>query len=100
MEQVHTSAMAMSTPVVVLGWIALGITVTLVGMILPFRRGVLGVAMNIGASVAGAVLGGFLGYAIGAYDRVSAPVSFAFAAAAAILANLLVHVVVLRRRPA
>lgn len=84
-----------STPTLILGWIAMGITVSLFAMILPFRRGVVGVAVNIGVSVAAAIVGGYAGRMIDAFE--SPTTSFAVAATSAAVVNVLLHAAVARR---
>jgi MFS family permease len=84
-----------STPILILGWVAMGITVSLFAMILPFRRGTLGVAINILVSIGAAILGGYAGRMIDAFE--SPNLSFALAAISAAVVNVLMHVAVLRR---
>jgi uncharacterized membrane protein YeaQ/YmgE (transglycosylase-associated protein family) len=45
----------------IVAWIALGLIAGVVTMILPYRRGVVGMATNAGLGIAGALLGGALG---------------------------------------
>ena len=78
-------------------WIALGFCVSFVAMILPFKRGTAGVAINLGVAIAAAVAGGFAGNALGVYDRLGAGTSFAFAAGTSLAVTLIVHALFLRR---
>lgn len=87
----------MTDSLAIFGWVALGFCVSFVAMILPFRRGATGLAINIGVAIAGAVAGGFLGHAMGFYDRLGAPTGFAFAAGTSVVLTLLVHAVLMRR---
>jgi len=81
----------------VLGWAALGLSVSFVAMILPFKPGAGGVALNVFVAVAAAMAGGAIGRALGFYERLAAPLSFGFAVATALVVTLLVHVVVVKR---
>src|SRR5579883_1224906 len=47
----------------VLAWIAIGAAASLAGMIWPFRRGTLGVVVNLLAGTSGAVIAGLVGCA-------------------------------------
>lgn len=87
----------MDDTTVVMGWAALGMAVSFVGMILPFKRGAQGVTLNMLVAVLGALAGGALGRAIGAYDRLAAPLSFGFAVVTSFAATILVHYLVVRR---
>ncbi len=87
----------MSDSLAIFGWVALGFCVSIVAMILPFRRGTAGVAINVGVAIAAAVGGGFLGHALGFYDRLGASSGFAFAAVSSIAVTLLVHALLVRR---
>ncbi len=88
----------MSDSLAIFGWIALGFCVSIVAMILPFKRGMVGVVINLGVAIAAAVAGGFAGKALGLYDRLGASSSFAFAAATSIVVSLIVHALVVRRK--
>jgi uncharacterized membrane protein YeaQ/YmgE (transglycosylase-associated protein family) len=48
----------------VLAWVAIGAAASLAGMIWPFRRGALGVALNLLAGILGAILAGLLSYVV------------------------------------
>jgi uncharacterized membrane protein YeaQ/YmgE (transglycosylase-associated protein family) len=45
-------------------WIAIGAAASLAGMIWPFRRGAVGVAVNLLAGILGALLAGLLSYVV------------------------------------
>jgi len=44
----------------VVAWVAIGAAASLAAMVLPFRRGVAGIVLNIVACVAGAVVAGLI----------------------------------------
>jgi hypothetical protein len=79
---------------VVLAWIGIGLAASLAAMIWPMRRGVVGIALNMGSGIAGAVLFALLGRAIGAYPSLAANGSYAFAAVGALFALALVHLLI------
>ncbi len=87
----------MTDSLAIFGWVALGFCVSIVAMILPFRRGAAGIAINMVSAIAGALLGGFVGHALGFYDKLGGAGGFGMAAAASIALTLLVHAVVMRR---
>jgi uncharacterized membrane protein YeaQ/YmgE (transglycosylase-associated protein family) len=70
---------------VVLAWIAFGVIAGSVSMILPYRRGLVGIATNIGLGVFGALLGGVLGRVLRLYPHIThSSFSFLMASAGAI----------------
>jgi hypothetical protein len=74
-------------------WIAIGIGASLAAMIWPFRRGALGIAVNLVAGMGGAVGAGMLSYAILPWARhQDTPVRLFFAALGALGALVAVHV--------
>jgi hypothetical protein len=74
----------------VLAWIAIGVAASLGGMIWPFRRGAVGVAMNVGVAATGAVALALLGQAILPLQH-RGPLRLLFAALGAVGALLLAH---------
>jgi uncharacterized membrane protein YeaQ/YmgE (transglycosylase-associated protein family) len=79
-------------------WIAIGAAASLAGMIWPFRRGVVGVVVNLLVGASGAVLAALLSYAV--LPHASDPLTTArllFAAIGAIAALGLAHAVWLRK---
>ena len=82
----------------VLAWAAIGLAASLAGMIWPFRRGLLGVFVNVAVGIGGAIATALLSYAVlpSARDPES-PARLLFAALGALSALGLVHAVWLRR---
>ena len=81
-----------------LAWVAIGAAASLAGMIWPFRRGVVGVVINLLVGASGAVLVALLSYAV--LPRSSDPLTTArllFAAIGALAALGLTHAVWLRQ---
>jgi uncharacterized membrane protein YeaQ/YmgE (transglycosylase-associated protein family) len=81
----------MSDSSLVILWIGFGIAAGLVAMILPFRRGLAGIATNIGLGVLGSVLGGVIGRALNAGHRFPGPSSMVFSAVGTVLTLSLFH---------
>src|SRR5579859_6001580 len=81
-----------------LAWVAIGAGASLAGMIWPFRRGIVGVVINLLVGIGGAVFLAVLSYAV--LPRSSDPLTTArllFAAVGAIAALGLTHAVWLRQ---
>jgi uncharacterized membrane protein YeaQ/YmgE (transglycosylase-associated protein family) len=79
-------------------WIAIGAAASLAGMIWPFRRGVVGVVVNLLVGSSGAVLAALLSYAV--LPHSGDPLTIArllFAAIGSIAALGLTHAVWLRQ---
>jgi uncharacterized membrane protein YeaQ/YmgE (transglycosylase-associated protein family) len=75
-----------------LAWAAIGAAASLAGMIWPFRRGVLGIVVNLLAGVTGAVVSGVLSYVVlPAGTHGDTPARLFFAALGALAALGLVH---------
>jgi uncharacterized membrane protein YeaQ/YmgE (transglycosylase-associated protein family) len=76
----------------VLGWAAIGAAASLAGMIWPFRRGALGVVINLVAGVGGAIMSALLSHLLlprGTHG--DNPARLSFAALGALAALGLVH---------
>jgi uncharacterized membrane protein YeaQ/YmgE (transglycosylase-associated protein family) len=82
----------------VIGWICIGLAAALVGAIWPFRRGVLGFAINACFAVVGAVGGALLGVPLGIYASFRDPLALPIAALGALILLVLVHLVWNRAR--
>jgi hypothetical protein len=80
----------------VLGWIAIGVAASLAGMIWPFRRGTVGVLLNVGVAVFGAVAVALASYAFLPPVH-EGPLRLLCAAVGAIGALLLAHALWNRR---
>jgi uncharacterized membrane protein YeaQ/YmgE (transglycosylase-associated protein family) len=79
-------------------WLAIGAAASLAGMIWPFRRGVLGVVVNLVVGAAGAVLVALLSYTV--LPRSGDPLTTArllFAAVGALAALGFTHAIWLRQ---
>jgi uncharacterized membrane protein YeaQ/YmgE (transglycosylase-associated protein family) len=77
---------------IVLGWAAIGAAASLAGMIWPFRRGALGVVVNLVAGIAGAVVVALLSLLVlPGGERSDTPARLLFAALGALAALGLVH---------
>jgi uncharacterized membrane protein YeaQ/YmgE (transglycosylase-associated protein family) len=84
----------------VLGWVAIGAAASLAGMIWPFRRGVLGIIVNLVAGTAGAVLVALASYIVfPAGSHGETPARLWFAALGALAALGVVHAAWLRAAP-
>jgi uncharacterized membrane protein YeaQ/YmgE (transglycosylase-associated protein family) len=82
----------------VLAWVAIGVAASLASMIWPFRRGIVGVVVNLAVGVMGAVFVALLSYLV--LPHSSDPLTTArllFAAIGAIAALGIAHAVVLRQ---
>lgn len=75
----------------IIAWGCIGLALGLAACIWPFRRGYLGVALNLGAAFLGAAVAPSLGVVLGLSTR--DPRDLALAACGAALALLLVHAV-------
>jgi hypothetical protein len=76
----------------VLGWIAIGAAASLAAMIWPFRRGVVGVVVNLCAGIGGAVAVALLSYLVVPLSHgTGSGTRLLFAALGAIGALLLAH---------
>ncbi len=75
----------------VLGWLAIGVAASVAGMLLPFRRGVAGIAMNVMSGAAGAFLVPLLSYFVIPARQPDTPLRLAFAAFGALAAIGLAH---------
>ena len=75
---------------IVLGWIAIGAAASLAAMIWPFRRGALGVALNLLTGIGGAIGMALVSYLVWPSPH-TAPARLLFAAIGAIGALWLVH---------
>ncbi|HEY8088387.1 MAG TPA: hypothetical protein VIF09_11095 [Polyangiaceae bacterium] len=79
------------------GWVCIGLGAALAALVWPFRRGVLGVALNSSAAIAGAVGAASLGVTLGLSRDDPRCLPVAVAGAFALLG--LVHVSWTRPRP-
>ena len=84
----------MDISLIVVGWVVLGLCVSFVAMIFPFRRSPVGLALDVGVAVAAAIAGGAFGRGISGGGSSAVSLSFGLAVAAAGLACFLLHVVV------
>jgi uncharacterized membrane protein YeaQ/YmgE (transglycosylase-associated protein family) len=76
----------------VLGWIAIGAAASLAGMIWPFRRGALGVVLNLVMGVGGALVAALFSYfAVPAGQPRETGTRLFFAAVGALAALVIVH---------
>jgi uncharacterized membrane protein YeaQ/YmgE (transglycosylase-associated protein family) len=71
------------------GWIFIGLAASLGASLWPFRRGLLGIAMNIGAGMAGAVGLAYVGIALGLPRR--DPLTLVFAGVGAFVMLVVAH---------
>jgi uncharacterized membrane protein YeaQ/YmgE (transglycosylase-associated protein family) len=85
--------MELSQTEMVLGWIGFGLAAALVAMILPYRRGIVGIATNLLLGILGALLGGVIGSALDQHHRVHDPAGLGLSAAVAVLSLGLFHIV-------
>lgn len=72
----------------VLSWMAIGAAAAIAGMIWPFRRGTMGVLVNLVAGILGAIA---FGLAAGGLLAARAPLRLCFAALGALVALLGTH---------
>jgi uncharacterized membrane protein YeaQ/YmgE (transglycosylase-associated protein family) len=77
----------------VIGWVCIGLAAAIVGAIWPFRRGVLGFAVNAAAGVSGAVGAALLGVPLGIYASSRDPLALPIAALGALTLLVLTHLV-------
>jgi hypothetical protein len=82
----------------IIGWICIGLAAALVGAIWPFRRGVLGFAINACFAVFGAVGAALLGVPLGIYPSFRDPLALPMSGLGALGLLLLVHLVWNRTR--
>ena len=82
----------------VIGWVCIGLAAAIVGAIWPFRRGVLGFAVNAIVGVCGAVGAALLGVPLGIYASWQAPLALPIAALGALILLVLTHLVWSRLR--
>jgi uncharacterized membrane protein YeaQ/YmgE (transglycosylase-associated protein family) len=75
----------------VLGWIFIGLGASLAGCIWAFRRGVIGVLINMAVAIAGAVTTAWIGSATGLMRSHKDPVGLALAAFGAVVALFVLH---------
>jgi uncharacterized membrane protein YeaQ/YmgE (transglycosylase-associated protein family) len=75
----------------VVGWVCIGLAAALVAAIWPFRRGVLGFAINAAVAVVGAVGAALLGVPLGIYHSFSDPLGLPIAGLGAVLLLVLAH---------
>jgi len=81
----------------VVSWVLIGAAASLAGMIWPFRRGALGIVVNLIAGMLGAVVAGLLSYAVLPWGtHGDTPVRLLFAALGALAALGVAHAVWLR----
>jgi uncharacterized membrane protein YeaQ/YmgE (transglycosylase-associated protein family) len=77
----------------IIGWICIGLAAALVGAIWPFRRGVLGFALNACVAVFGAVGAALLGVPLGIYASSHDPLALPVAALGALALLVIAHLV-------
>lgn len=82
----------MSSMQSVMCWLAMGLAAAIAAWILPFRRGVVGIAVNAVVALFGAVAFPMLGLAIGITKSTRDPNGFALAALGSIGLLVLLHV--------
>jgi hypothetical protein len=83
----------MSAIEILIAWVGIGLAASIAGWIWPFRRGIAGIAMNVGISVGGAVLFGILGILFGLYRYPNTGAGFLLVAIGAIGALVLFHAI-------
>jgi len=76
----------------ILAWMAIGAAASLAGMLWPFRRGAIGVVVNLAAGIAGAAVLGFASHVL-LPSSGARPLRLLFAALGAIAALLAAHAV-------
>lgn len=74
----------------VIAWIGFGVVAGLAAMILPYNRGVRGIATNIALGIGGALLFGFVGRLLGLYHARDS-FGFLFAAVGALTTLIVYH---------
>lgn len=75
----------------VLAWMAIGAGASLAGMIWPFRRGMVGVVVNLLAGIAGAIALGLVSHVLLPSTGGARPLRLLFAALGATVALLVAH---------
>lgn len=83
----------MSTMAFVLGWTFIGLAAAIAAFILPFRRGLIGIAANTVVGIAGATSAALAGVALGISSSVRDPFGFALAGLGAVAFLAFLHVV-------
>lgn len=83
----------MSTSAFVFGWVFLGLAAAIAAFILPFRRGLIGIVVNIVVGIAGATSAALVGIATGMSSSARDPFGFALAGLGAVAFLALLHVV-------
>jgi uncharacterized membrane protein YeaQ/YmgE (transglycosylase-associated protein family) len=80
-------------------WVGFGVAAGMVAMILPFRRGIVGLAINIMLGVLGSLLGGVIGLALNERHRFHDPAGLVLSAVFSVLTLGIVHALWLKRNP-
>jgi uncharacterized membrane protein YeaQ/YmgE (transglycosylase-associated protein family) len=80
-------------------WVGFGIAAGIVAMILPFRRGAVGLAINIALGVLGSLLGGIIGLELNEHRHFHDPSGLVLSAVVSVLTLGIVHALWLRRNP-
>lgn len=80
-------------------WVGFGVAAGMVAMILPFRRGAVGLAINITLGVLGSLLGGVIGLALNERNRFHDPAGLVWSAVVSVLTLGIVHALWLKRNP-
>ncbi len=91
--------MAISSGEMVWIWVGFGVAAGIVAMILPFRRGVLGIVTNVALGVLGALLGGVIGRALDARSHFHDPTGLVLSAVVSVLTLGVFHALWLRGNP-
>lgn len=73
-------------------WIAIGVCVSIVSGMWPFRRGIAGIAWGAAAAISGALIAGSITHQAITGNADARSMSFVAATAGAFLANILVHI--------
>jgi|ERR1019366_667101 uncharacterized membrane protein YeaQ/YmgE (transglycosylase-associated protein family) len=76
----------------IIGWVLIGLAAAFGAWIWPFRRGLVGLAVNAGTGVLGAVGAALLGVSVGLLASSRDPLALPVAAAGALLLLLITHV--------
>jgi uncharacterized membrane protein YeaQ/YmgE (transglycosylase-associated protein family) len=77
----------------IIGWICIGLAAAFGAWIWPFRRGYVGLALNAGLGVVGAIGAAFLAVALGVMRSSREPAGLAVAALGALAALVIAHLV-------
>ena len=82
-------------------WIAIGYGVAagIVAMILPYRRGLRGIAVNLSLGIVGAVVGGLMVHALEVHYHFHVSSGFAVRAGVAVFTLAIFHILWLRTNP-